>query len=243
MCKYFSKWSHLQFLSCRKKKEHPRNPSGQPHDNTLLSWRHHSHVFRTCKNLVLCVCVLWFWGVEVVRLWPGWRRDWWSCFPGSESSDAGPLSAHLHVDGGQISDIPLHTKSQPQRHTLKHKISPDFTLAPSVSPVNAFPSHSLLTASLWNNTKTQCRINPAVCSFSPERTKTAKKGPNPTVKKRWGERGGARQSRSRGWWVSIRENGLDGQLERVSSFRKSTSPAEIKPMMICTVSSGIKALL
>lgn len=141
-----------------------------------------------------------FGGFEVLKLCACGQAD--VGIGGAVSQALNPLtqgrSAHLHVDGRQISDIPLHTKSQPQRHTLKHKISPDFTLAPSASPVNAFPSHSLLTASLWNNTKMQCRINPAVCSFSPERTKTAKKGLNPTVKKRWGERGGARQSRSRG---------------------------------------------
>lgn len=48
-------------------------------------------------------------------------------------------STHLHVDGGQISDIPLHTKSQPQRHTLKQKISPDFTLTPFSLPSQCIP--------------------------------------------------------------------------------------------------------
>lgn len=135
-----------------------------------------STIFGHYKMLKLCTCVQADAGIG-----------------GAVSQALNPLTqgrvAHLHVDGGQISNIPLHTKSQPQRHTLKNKISPDFTLAPSASPVNAFPSSSLLTASLWNNTKTQCRINPAVCSFSPERTKTGKKGPNPTVEKRWGAAG------------------------------------------------------
>ncbi len=190
MCKYFSKWSHLQFLSCRKKKEHPRNPSGQPHDNTLLSWRHHSHVFRTCKNLVLCVCVLVVlrcWSCALVarltqglvepfpRLWILWRR----AAPLICMSMAGRLATFRCTQKASHSDTHWSTKSHPI----------------SLSPLQ-FPQsmHSPATAYWQRASGTIPRRNVgSILLFAPSpqsEQRLQRKGRTPPLKK-GGERGEA----------------------------------------------------